>query len=165
MINEFNTEHQFIRDALVEGIFGIDAEGTITFCNHALSAMTGYPKEEMVGKNAHDLLHHSRADGSRYPCEECDLRKAILGGKPREVVGGQLWKKDGSCLPVEYCGRPLRRNRGRTCYVATIRDLSEIEPAIDELTRGMILQVEVRSNAGGLWCRADRRSHQRSSSN
>ena len=36
MIDEFNTEHQFILDALVEGIYGIDAEGTITFCNDAL---------------------------------------------------------------------------------------------------------------------------------
>lgn len=89
MISEFNREHQFILDAMVEGIFGIDAEGAITYCNEALSVMTGYSKEEMVGQNAHDLLHHSRTDGSRYPREECDLREAILRG-PRQLVGGPL---------------------------------------------------------------------------
>ena len=60
MIDEFNTEHQFILDALVEGIYGIDAEGTITFCNDALSRMTGHSKEEIVGQNAHDLLPRQR---------------------------------------------------------------------------------------------------------
>jgi PAS domain S-box-containing protein len=135
VIDELNTEHQFILDALVEGICGIDAEGTITFCNEALSRMTGHSKEEIVGKNAHDLLHHSRADGTRYPREQCDLSQAILGGKPRLVVGGALWRKDGSYIPVEYCGRPTQRLGGRTCYVATIRDLSEIERAKQALRR------------------------------
>src|ERR1700758_876184 len=103
VIDEFNTEHQFILDALVEGIYGIDAEGTITFCNDALSRMTGHSKEEIVGQNAHDLLHQSRVDGKGCPREECDLPKAILGGELRQVVGGTLWKKDGSSIPVEYC--------------------------------------------------------------
>jgi len=115
VIDELNTEHQFILDALVEGICGIDAEGTITFCNDALSQMTGHSKEEIVGKNAHDLLHHSRADGTRYPREQCDLSQAILGGKPRLVVGGPLWRKDGSYIPAECCGRPTQRFGGRTC--------------------------------------------------
>ena len=135
MIDEFNTEYQFILDAVVEGICGIDAEGTITFCNDALSRMTGHSKEEIVGKNAHDLLHHSRVDGTRYPREECDLRKAILDGTPRQVVGGPLWKKDGSFIPVEYCGRPMQRLGSQTCYVATIRDVSEIELAKEALRR------------------------------
>jgi PAS domain S-box-containing protein len=135
VFNEFNTERHFILDALVEGICGVDAEGTITLCNDALSRMTGYAKEEIVGKNAHDLLHHSRADGSKYPREECDLSKAIAGEKPAQVVGGLIWRKDGSNIPVEYCGRPLEPNGSRTCYVATIKDLSEIEMTKEALRR------------------------------
>lgn len=135
MIHEFNTEHHFILDALVEAICGIDAEETITFCNDALSRMTGYSKEEIVGKNMHDLLHHSREDGSKYPRQECDLSRAIVDRKPAQEFGGPLWKKDGSYMPVEYCGRPMQRFGSRTCYVATIRDLSEIELAKEALRR------------------------------
>ncbi len=135
MINEFNTEHQFILDALVEGICGIDEEGTITFCNEALSRMTGHSREEIVGKNMHDLLHHSREDGSKYPRQECGLSRAIVDRKPAQEFGGPLWKKDGSYIPVEYCGRPMRRFGSRTCYVATIKDLSEIELAKEALRR------------------------------
>ena len=135
MIDEFNNEHQFIMDALVEGICGIDADGSITFCNDALSRMTGHSKAEIVGKSVHDLLHHSREDGSRYPREECDLNKAIREGTPRQVAEGRLWKKNGSYLPVEYCGRPLPANGSRTCYLATMKDLSEIEMAKEALRR------------------------------
>jgi PAS domain S-box-containing protein len=135
VINEFNTEHQFVLDALVEGICGIDAEGTITFCNEALSRMTGYSKEEIVGKNMHDLLHHSREDGSKYPRQDCDLSRAIVDRKPAQEFGGPLWKRDGCYIPVEYCGRPMQRFGNRTCYVATIRDLSEIELAKEALRR------------------------------
>jgi len=148
VINEFNSEHQFILDALVEGILGIDAEGTITFCNDALSRMTGHSKEEIVGENAHDLLHHSRVDGSRYLREECDLTKAIVGGRPRPMVGGRLWKKDGTYIPVEYCGRPLQRNGSRTCYVGTIRDLSEIEMAREALRRTGAVSEDFGEHAG-----------------
>jgi len=134
-MNEFNTEYQFILDAMVEAICGMDAAGTITFCNDALERMTGYSKEEIVGKNAHDLLHHRRADGTKYPREECELNQATVGRKPAQVVGGRLWKKDGTSIPVEYCGRPLQPNGSRTCYVATIKDLSEIEMAKEALRR------------------------------
>jgi PAS domain S-box-containing protein len=120
-------------DALVEGICGIDAEETITFCNDALSRMTGYSKEEIVGKNMHDPLHHSREDGSKYPRQECDLSRAIVDRKRAQELGGPLWKKDGSYIAVEYCGRPMQRFGRRTCDVATIRDLSEIELAKEAL--------------------------------
>lgn len=135
MQNELNTEHQLILDAIAEGICGLNTEGTVTFCNHALLQMTGYEREEVVGQNAHDLLHHSLADGSRVPREECDLGKAILEGEAAQVVGGLLWRKDGTYLPVEYWGRPVQAPRGRTTYIAMMKDISEIEMAKEALRR------------------------------
>src|ERR1700739_1700331 len=61
--------------------------------------------------------------------------RQFSGGEPKRVVGGTLWKKDGSSIPVEYCERPMQRLGSRTCYVATIRDLSEIELAKEALRR------------------------------
>jgi PAS domain-containing protein len=66
-----------ILDAVVEGVCGLDGEGNATFCNKALARMTGYRVEEIVGKNRHELVHHSRPDGTRYPAEECAFRKAV----------------------------------------------------------------------------------------
>src|SRR5579863_2361250 len=133
--NELNAEHLLILDAIAEGICGLNTEGTVTFCNRALLQMTGYEREEVVGQNAHDLLHHSRADGSRVPREECELGKAILEGAAAQVVGGLLWRKDGTYLPVEYWGRPVQAPEGRTTYIAMMKDISEIEMAKEALRR------------------------------
>ena len=75
---ELQAELQLILNAVVEGVCGVDAEGNATFCNDALLKMTGYQAEEFLGKNVHELLHHSRLDGTRYPAEECYARDRLL---------------------------------------------------------------------------------------
>lgn len=135
MADKLNAEHQLILDAMVEGICGMNTQGIITFCNDALLRMTGYGRQEVVGQDAHDLLHHTRADGSKHPREECELHTAILQAKPAHAVGGLMWRKDGSCFPVEYRGRPLEASGSWTRYVATLRDISEIEMAKEALRR------------------------------
>ena len=118
-----------ILDAIVEGVCGLDSEGNATFCNNALLEMTGYRSEEIVGKGIHDLLHHSRADGTRYPVEECPLHQAIEAHRPARIVGEFLWRKDGTCLSTEHWVRPLRRIAGRTYHVLTVKDITEIKTA------------------------------------
>ena len=72
-----STELQFILNAIVEGLCGVDAMGRATFCNEALLNITGYPREEILGKSLHTLLHYRRLGGAAYPEEECPLRAAI----------------------------------------------------------------------------------------
>jgi len=48
--NKLNSEQQIILHAIVEVVFGVSEDGTITFCNDALPRMTGYSSEEIVGK-------------------------------------------------------------------------------------------------------------------
>jgi len=66
-----STELQFILNAIVEGLCGVDAVGRATFCNEALLKLTGYSQEEVLGKNLHKLLHYRRLDGAYYPEEAC----------------------------------------------------------------------------------------------
>lgn len=135
MNNELSQEQQFILDAVAKSICGMDREGTVTFCNDALLELTGYATEEIVGKNAHDVLHRCRPDGTEFPREECDLHKLILLGEPAHISIGVLWKKNGTCIPVEYRGRQLRAPVKRTHYVVAIKDVSEIEIAKEALRR------------------------------
>ena len=135
MNNELSQEQQFILDAVAKSICGMDREGTVTFCNDALLELTGYATEEIVGKNAHDVLHRCRPDGTEFPREECDLHKSILLGEPAHISKGVLWKENGTCIPVEYRGRQLRAPVKRTHYVVAIKDVSEIEIAKEALRR------------------------------
>ena len=43
-----------------EGIYGIDREGRCTFINRAGAAMLGYEPEEVIGREMHALIHHTR---------------------------------------------------------------------------------------------------------
>ena len=133
--NEVDTGRQSTLDAIAVGICGTDAEGSITFCNEELLRITGYTREEMVGQNAHDLLHHRREDGTEQSREQCAVHRALMRGAPVQVERGLLWRKDGTFIRVEYCGRPLDLPEGRTRYVATIKDISEIEIAREALRR------------------------------
>lgn len=124
-----------ILDGVVEGVCGLDAEGNLTFCNEALATMTGYRVDEVVGRNMHELLHHSRLDGTRYPAEECVVRKAVAAREAVNIVGEVLWRKDGSCFPTDCWMRVLQSPSNRTRYVVTIKNISEIQNARDVLRR------------------------------
>jgi PAS domain S-box-containing protein len=56
-----------------EGVYGIDQDGEVTLVNRAALELTGYPREELIGRNSHAPLHHSHEDGSRYREEECPV--------------------------------------------------------------------------------------------
>ena len=52
------------------------------FCNPACLRLLGYgDAEELLGKNMHVLIHHSRADGSPFPVEECRIFQAFQKGE------------------------------------------------------------------------------------
>ena len=66
-----NRLNQLVLDAVNEGIIGLDAEARCVFANPSATAILGYELEEMIGEDIHGLIHHSKADGSTYPREEC----------------------------------------------------------------------------------------------
>ena len=60
--------------ALGDGIYGVDRQGRCTFVNRTALAMLGYDAPgELLGRTMHDLIHHTRPDGSSYPVEACPL--------------------------------------------------------------------------------------------
>ena len=70
-----------ILESSADGLYGVDTSGNISFINPAACAMLGYGREQVIGRNAHDLFHHSRQDGSCYPREECPGHSALLAGQ------------------------------------------------------------------------------------
>ncbi len=131
--SELQAELQLILNAVVEGLCGVDAHGNMTFCNDALLRMTGYQTKELLGRSLHSLLHHTRRDGTEYPCEKCSLRAAIQAGQEMHAVREILWRKDGTWFPAEYWAHPLPHHSSAAVSVITIEDTSERERAIEAL--------------------------------
>jgi PAS domain S-box-containing protein len=130
-----------ILDSAGEGIIGYDEDDRIAFANPAAAMMLGYAPAELVGLPGHSTLHHSRADGSPYPSEECPIHTLADGAIRRK--NEVLWRKNRTPMPVEYVATPLRTARGRGGVVLVFLDITERLQADEErrqITRELVRQ-------------------------
>jgi PAS domain S-box-containing protein len=95
-----------ILESVGDGIYGIDLNGSVTVLNPAASQMLGYRPDELLGRNLHAMIHHSRPDGSPYLESDCAISQTIRTGATVRVANEVFWRKDGSSFPVEYVARP-----------------------------------------------------------
>ena len=123
-----------ILNAAGEGVYGIDAEGKITFCNPAALKILGYDSdEELLGKNHHELFHHTRPDGSPFPAEECPLREALTLGRPVTMQDDLFWRADNTSFSVDVKGNPIVEDEEVTGAVITFMDITERKTATEAL--------------------------------
>lgn len=111
--------------AVGDGIFGVDTTGQLTFVNPAASRMLGFSVEEMFGQSAHGLIHHSHADGSNYPVEDCPMYASYTKATESHFVNEVLWRKDGSSFPVEYASTSIIKGDKVMGAVVIFRDITE----------------------------------------
>ena len=115
---------QLLLDTTAEGIFGIDTAGNTTFLNPAALRMLGYTQEELIGRNNHELIHHTHKDGTAYECSDCHILEVLNGSTPVTVQDEIFWRKDGSSFPVEYSCNPIYQNNKAVGAVVSFRDIS-----------------------------------------
>jgi PAS domain S-box-containing protein len=118
-----------------EGIFGVDLTGHCTFVNRAAAQMLGWRTEQVLGRNMHGLIHHSRADGSRYAECDCPIFNAFRRGLPCRIDDELLWRADGSGFPAEYSSHPVIEDGEVRGAVVTFTDISERKLAQAALER------------------------------
>lgn len=125
MIKQFLNDPSLLLNAVGEGIYGFDLSGNAVFVNPAAERMTGWSAETLLGKKIHQYHHHTHADGTPYPADECQIYCTMFDGKRREVKNEVFWRKDGSSFPVEYTSTPVYRNNELIGAVAVFRDISQ----------------------------------------
>jgi two-component system, OmpR family, sensor histidine kinase VicK len=124
-LNALTRQHQSILDSVGDGIWGMDMEGKLTFINRSAAQMLGYSAQELLGKEMHALIHHSRADGTPYPVEECPIMGSAKRETPLHIDDDVFWRKDGRLLPVEYVACPLVANGHVDGIVVAFADVTE----------------------------------------
>ncbi len=124
-LERLETEHASILNAAGEGIYGLDANGMTIFANAASTEIVGWKLEDVIGKPAHDVHHHTRVDGSIYPRDECPVYAALKDGEVHHVDDEVFWHANGSPIPVEYTSTPIRQNGKLAGAVVVFRDISE----------------------------------------
>ncbi len=124
-LRHLQAAHELILDAAGEGIYGLDAEGNTTFGNAATSVILGWRVEEVLGRKAHEVHHHSHADGSVYPRTQCPIYAALTDGEVHRVDDEVFWHDDGTPVPVEYTSTPIFKEGKPDGAVVVFRDISK----------------------------------------
>ncbi len=124
---------RLLLDSTVGGLYGIDPQGCCTFINRAGAALLGYQPDKLLGKDMHELIHHSHKDGLPYPIEACSIYRACLAGEGGQIDDEVLWRRDGTCFPSEIASRPIYENGLLKGAVVTFTDISERKQAEEAL--------------------------------
>ncbi|WOB07973.1 PAS domain-containing sensor histidine kinase [Piscinibacter gummiphilus] len=141
---------QLLLESTGEGIFGIDMDGRCTFVNRAAAEMLGYRTEQVHGRNMHELIHHTHADGRHYPECDCPIFNAFRRGLPCRIDSEVLWRADGSAFSAEYSSHPVIDGGVVQGAVVTIVDITERKRAEVELRQAheeLERRVEERTHA------------------
>ncbi|MHA3770240.1 PAS domain S-box protein [Verrucomicrobiota bacterium sgz303538] len=106
-LRQLARQNEMILNTAGEGICGIDTEGRATFINQAAARMFGYEVQELLGQPIHLLVHHTHADGTHFPSEECPILRVLMDGKQCRCARDVFWRKNGTSLTVEYVSDPM----------------------------------------------------------
>jgi len=134
-------------DALMEatgdGVLGMDQDGRCVFLNRAGAELLGYPRRMVVGRDVHDLLHHSHEEGEPLPREACPILHAMEAGNWITGRNEVLWGAGREPIPVQVSVRPLRQaGKGRGA-VLTFTDVREARAVQERLRKAVRTRDEV----------------------
>jgi PAS domain S-box-containing protein len=125
-LQEAREQLHAILDSTAEGIYGLDEEGRCVMANRACVELLGYATpDDLLGKPLHELIHHTRADGTPYPLDACPTSIAYRTGQPRYAADEVLWRRDGTSIHAELRSHPMIRDGAIVGAVVTFLDVTE----------------------------------------
>ncbi|MBB5932541.1 SpoIIE family protein phosphatase [Streptomyces echinatus] len=92
-------------EAIRAGAYAVDVQGRIVAVNSHAERLLERPAGDLVGQDAHDLLHRG-PQGQSLPVTQCGMRPAFHAGLPAHGRGDHFARSDGSLLPVAWSLTP-----------------------------------------------------------
>jgi PAS domain S-box-containing protein len=133
-LRESEERTRLVLDSTAEAIFGLDLQSRCTFCNQATLRLLGLrDADQLLQRNMHDVLHHTRADGTPYLIAECPIAAAVRSGEVCHREDESFWRPDGSSFPAEYWCHPVQRNGQTVGAVVTFIDITRRRAAQEAL--------------------------------
>jgi PAS domain S-box-containing protein len=129
-LRESEAKLRLVLDSATDAVYCVDPQGTTTLCNAAFLRMLAIPDEShAIGRKLHDIIHHTRPDGSTYAREDCPIYQAARTGVAAHVDTEQFYRFDGTNFPVEYWVAPIVRDEVVQGAVCTFVDITERKAA------------------------------------
>jgi PAS domain S-box-containing protein len=113
---------QAILSSISDGVFTVDREGRIACFNRAAEEITGYSRDEVLGRRCHEVL---RANICHDACALAYTRET---GNPIVDLDVTIETRDGETIPVSISTALLRDQEGKVIGgVETFRDLRLVQ--------------------------------------
>ncbi len=97
------TDHNFYKkllDEMHDGVYFVDRERRISYWNHGAERISGYSRDEIVGRFCwNNILSHVGGSGCQLCLDGCPLAQTIIDGQERQAEV-YLHHKDGSRIPI-----------------------------------------------------------------
>ncbi|WP_337099759.1 EAL domain-containing protein [Paenibacillus sp. YIM B09110] len=130
-LQQLSREKELILNSAGEGIFGLDLDRSITFCNPAGVSMLGYSSSaEMIGEPSRIIFK------GKQPEQESFGQKQESDNKWDHYYENELfYRKDGSSFPVENVISPIKENDEIVGEVVTFKDITQRKQMEEEIRR------------------------------
>jgi diguanylate cyclase (GGDEF)-like protein/PAS domain S-box-containing protein len=117
--------HQDLCDNLSDGVYFVDTERQITYWNRGAEGLTGFSREEAIGRHCYNnFLMHVDEKGCALCFGGCPLAATLADGSPREGEVS-LRHRRGHRVPVSVRVSPVRDSSGTIIgAVEVFRDIS-----------------------------------------
>ena len=134
-LEQVRRQQELILNNAGDGILGLDRQGEVVFTNPAAKAMVGYEPAELLGRSMHDLIHHTRADGTKNLRKNCHICASLRIGEPCQGSDDFFWRKDGQGFPVDYVATPIIGQGKPEGTVVVFKDITGQKKAAEERLR------------------------------
>lgn len=118
-------QRELILESVGDGIYGIDLDGKLTFINEAGARLLGYTREQLTGRDMHEVIHHGNADGTPYSKLTSPILQALRSCESIRTSDEVFRRQDGTAIPVEYSASPLMEDGCVSGMVVAFQDVSE----------------------------------------
>ena len=110
---------KIILDNLEEGVFTVNRGGYITFFNNAAEKISGFKRQQILGKSCSMIF------GDEDAGDLCLLKESIENGKMRNSRQGKMMTSDGENIPIRANYMALKNEKGAIIGgLATFHDLT-----------------------------------------
>ncbi|MEN3330759.1 MAG: hypothetical protein V7641_124 [Blastocatellia bacterium] len=135
-----------------DAVIVTDTEGRVTFLNTVAESLTGWTRGEARGKPIDEVFVIVN-EQSREPVDSPvarTLREGVIVGLANHTV---LIKKDGSEVPIDDSGAPIKDDEGKLLGVVLVfRDITERRKAEDALRQSRErLDLTLEASGIGFW--------------
>ena len=128
--NTMSLRKSLILDSIADGVFTVDRNWQITSFNRAAEEITGWSRDEAMGKSCSEVFHSSICG------RNCAIAESLYSGGPVANRSITIRNRKGESIPISISASPLTDHEGNIVGgVETFRDLTTITSLRRELTQ------------------------------